>query len=336
MPSQTSRHLRKFPGLVCVAAACFLAACEKEKPVASTGSPVVAQAGDEVITAADVEKEAERRLARGMPLPEKSRLVGEMLERLAAVARAKKAGLADDPETRRELENVLIARLRAAELEPKLAAVTVSDEELKAEFASAAAAREARPRVRLALLRIQGEPKMSEAKKTELRTRMDEALKKAAAAEGAVQGFGQVAAEYSDDQSSRYQGGDIGWFEEGNFSYRWPRLVLEAGYQLEKGKCSPVIEDNGSLYAVMKTDSRPAAKPAFDELKGRLKRELTAKKRKEIDEAFSAENRSRTGAVIREEGLTLITLPQAPSGQVPPPGKEKAPPALPGMNPPEH
>ena len=82
---------------------------------------------------------------------------------------------------------------------------------------------------------------MSDAKKAELRARMEEGLKKASetpveGGRGAASiGFGAVAVEYSDDQVSRYRGGDIGWLDDGNFSYRWPKEVLAAGYALEKG-----------------------------------------------------------------------------------------------------
>jgi len=247
------------------------------------------------------------------------------------------AKLDADAETRHEMENVLIAKLRAQELESKLASISVSDEELKAAFASGGA-RGARPaKVRLAMLQLQGDAKMSDAKRAELRARMEQGLKKAAETPaeggrgGAANGFGAVAAEYSDDQVSRYRGGDIGWLDAGNFSYRWPKAVLEAGYALEKGKCSPVIESDGSLYVIMKTDSREASAASFDEAKMSLQRELLAKKRAAIESAFLAENRSQTGAEIRTDVLSTITLPAAPARSSP--VADSTPPALPGMNP---
>lgn len=317
-------------------AAALLCACDK-KPVASTGSPILAKAGDEIITVADFEKEVQRRISKRLPVPDKAVLIEEMLVRLAAIARAKQAKLDEDAETKREMENVLIAKLRGQELEAKVNAVAVTDEELKAAY-DATAGGQARPaKVRLAILHLQGDAKMSDAKKAELRARMEDGLKKAAESPaeggrgGAAIGFGAVAQEYSDDQTSRYRGGDIGWLDAGNFSYRWPRPVLEAGYMLEKGKCSDIIETDFGLFVVMKTDAREGAAASFEEAQHSLRRELLAKKRAAIEAAFLSDNRTRTGAEIRTDVLAGVTLPVTP-GRVSPVA-ESTPPALPGMNP---
>jgi len=323
-----------------LAAGLLLCGCEKKTPAAATtGSPVVAQAGDDVITVEDVEKEVQRRIARNLNIPDKTVLVQEMLERLAAVSRAKKAKLDEDAETRREMENVLIAKLRAQEVQAKVEAIVVSDEELKAAFDAGAGGHARAAKVRLAILRMQGDPAMSEGKRAELKSRMEEALQKAAAAPaeggrgGAALGFGQVAAEYSDDQVSRYRGGDIGWLDAGSLDYhQWPKSVLETGYSLEKGKCSAIIEDKGSLFAVMKTDSRDGTSASFEETKASLRSSLLKKKRASIEASFLSENRSQTGAEVRAGVLSTLTLPAVPAR--PAPVADSTPPALPGMNPP--
>jgi peptidyl-prolyl cis-trans isomerase C len=321
---------------VIFAAAALLSGCEKKPAAAATGSPVVARAGDEVITVADVEKEVQRRLAKGVNVPEKSALIQEMLERLAAVASARQANLHADPETKHEMENVLIAKLRAQELETKLAALSVSEEEIRAAYEAGSGQLHRPAKVRLAMLQMQGGVNMSDAKRAELRARMEEALQKAAETPaeggrgGAANGFGQVAVQYSDDQVSRYRGGDIGWLDEGVFSYHWPKEVLAAGYALEKGQRSDIIESAGNLYVVMKTDRRDGSTTPFAEAQNSLRRDLLAKKRAEIEAAFLAGNRSRTGAEVREEVLSTLNLPAVPAR----PGAvaDNLPPALPGMN----
>lgn len=311
-------------------AAAVLSSCDK-KPVAAAGSPILAKAGDEVITVEDFQKEVARRMAKHVAVPDKTILLEEMAGRLAAVSRAKQAKLDADPETKRELESVLIAKLRSKELEVKIAGATVSDDELRKAYEAGAAANARPAKVRLAILHIQADGKMSDAKRTELRGRMDEALKKSAATPaeggrgGAANGFGQVAAEYSDDQVSRYRGGDLGWLDEGNFSYRWPRAVLEAGYTLEMGKCSGIIETDTGLFAVMKTDRREGATTSFEEAKPSLRHDLLARKRAEIEAGFLSENRSLTSAETHPEALAGIVMPAPPA-----PSVDDAPPALPG------
>ena len=149
---------------------------------------------------------------------------------------------------------------------------------------------------------------------------------------GAAGGFGQVAAQYSDDQVSRYRGGDIGWLDEGNFSYRWPKAVLEAGYALEKGAHSPVIETDSGLFVVMKTDSRDESSSSFEEVKSSLRRELLAKKRAEIEAAFLKETREITGAEIHTDVLATVNVPAPPA--VAAAKGDSGPPPLPGMKPP--
>ncbi|HWB07522.1 MAG TPA: peptidyl-prolyl cis-trans isomerase [Verrucomicrobiales bacterium] len=316
--------------------AASLVSCSK--PAASASEPVIlAKAGDGVITVDDFNREVERRIAKNISIPDKAVLLEEMLERLAAVSRAKKAGLDADAETKRSMENILIAKLRAAELETKLRDVAVSDDELRRAYDADTASHSRPAKVRLALIQIKGDAKMSESKRTELRARMEDALKKAAAtpAEGgrgaAAGGFGQVAAEVSDDQVSRYRGGDIGWLDEGNFSYHWPKPVLEAGYALEKGATSGIIESDGSFYAIMKTDRRDGASTSFESAKSAIRRDILAKKRLEIEQAFLKETRALTGAEIRQEALAGVSVPVRPPA---PSTASNPPPSLPGMTPP--
>ena len=319
-----------------VLAAAALGGCSR-KDAAPPGSPVLAKAGGEVITVDDFQNEVQRRLAKNISVPDKNVLIEEMLGRLAALSRAKLAKLDADAETKREMENVLIAKLRAQELESKLASATVTNDELRKAYDAGAAKFASPAKVRLAILHVHADAKMSDAKRAELRSRMDDALKKAAEhpAEGgrggAANGFGQVAAEYSDDQVSRYRGGDIGWLDAGNFSYRWPKEVLEAGYAMEKGARSGVIESASGLYAVMKTDSRDGSTSAFDDAKASLHRELLTRKRADIEASFLQETRELTGAEIHHDVLATVTLPAAAAKPVP--LAESAPPSLPGMKP---
>ncbi len=318
--------------LLCVS----LTWCSCDRKVATpSGSPTLATAGGEVLTVADFQKEAERRLAKNLPVPEKAVLIDDMLGRMAALARAKEAKLQTDPETKREMENILIGKLRAQELETLLNNLTVTEQELQAAYAAGTEKFSRPAKVRLALLHLTGDPKMSEGKRAELRTQMEEGLKKAAAAPttggrgGAAMGFGTVAVDYSDDQVSRYRGGDIGWLDAGVFSYRWPKAVLEAGYALEKGATSGIIETDNGVFVVMKTDFRDGATSSFAEAKTALSRDLLAKKRADTEAAFLAANRTLSHAQIKADVLATVTIPTTPAKHVPT-GAEP-PPALPGM-----
>jgi hypothetical protein len=53
--------------------------------------------------------------------------------------------------------------------------------------------------------------------------------------------FAELAAQYSDDEATRSQGGDAGWLNEGEESARWDQAVLRAVFDIdEAGRVSPV------------------------------------------------------------------------------------------------
>lgn len=329
LPTRKTALLLALCGL---ALAAFVAACGK-KP---TGM-VLATVGDRKITIEDFRKEVERRVQARRPIPDKATLLHEMVTYEAMLQRAGAAGLADDPEVRREVNNILISRLQERELTPRLEAVNVTKEEVRAEY-DANLAKFTRPaQIRLALLYLEADSKASAARREEIRQRLTEARSRAIAqpARGgrgpAAFGFGALAIDYSDDQASRYRGGDIGWLEGGNFSYRWPRQVLETGYALEQGKVSEVIETDNGFYLVRKTDSRAAVTTPFAELEPTLRQSLLLKKRRDLNEAYQREATQMAGTTINQQGLASVELPRRKSGGA----QSRAsgvPPTAPGMS----
>jgi parvulin-like peptidyl-prolyl isomerase len=79
--------------------------------------------------------------------------------------------------------------------------------------------------------------------------------------------FGRLAAKHSDDDRSREQGGDIGWFSPGQLA---AALEKEVG-TLKDGEVSPIIEDRFGLQIIKVVDRKTAVTPPLDELKGRIR-----------------------------------------------------------------
>ena len=86
--------------------------------------------------------------------------------------------------------------------------------------------------VHAALIRIAASPHAVGKDKAELLKRAETARTEALALEPGVPGFGGVAVNYSEDQDSRYRGGDIGWLQAGTIDGRWDRKVSEAVFAL--------------------------------------------------------------------------------------------------------
>ncbi len=327
---------RRLVSLFCLAAATgALTQCNDKSSSTSapaSSEPALAVVGGRNITATDLREEAEWRKANHQAVPAADVLLNEMVQRLALVERARAAGLEKDVDTRRRLESVLITRLRERDLEDAVAKVDVTDEEVRASYEVRKAEFSRKGMDRFSML-FQALPVQStEARKAETRQRMEAGLAAAAAApaEGgrgpAASGFGTVASEYSDDQTSRYRGGDIGWIETDAAETRWPAEVIKAGRALELKARSGIIEDASGLYVIMKTDARPGGARPFEEIAERLKQGLLTDKRRALEEHFLADALAAAKVTQNPEAARQVKLP-VPETPVPQPS---APPAFPG------
>jgi parvulin-like peptidyl-prolyl isomerase len=181
------------------------------------------------------------------------------------------------------------------------------------------------------------DPKASEAKRAEARARIEEARRLALARPAAVErasgvpGFGALAVDYSDDQTSRYRGGDIGWLDTGGMVARWPKQVLEAAYALEQGKTSEVIQTDDGFYLAMKTDSRPGSVVPFVQVEASLRQSLLVRKRHEADVAVRQEAIRLVPSEINRAALSTVELPAA--GLASATNRDLKPPALPAGSP---
>jgi peptidyl-prolyl cis-trans isomerase C len=327
-------HRRLAPLLCLTAVAGVLTQCKKAPVGTATPAPepALAVVAGRTITATDLREEAEWRKANHQAVPAAEVLLDEMVRRLAIVERARAAGLEKEADTRRRIESVLIARLRERELEDAVAKVGVTDEEVRASYEARKEEFSRKELHRFSLLFQAVPAQSSEARKAEARQRLEAGLAAAAANPAlggrgpAASGFGTVATEYSDDQSSRYRGGDIGWIETGAAESRWPAAVLKAGRALQVNARSGIIEDATGLYVIMKTDARPGGARPFEEIAGRLEKGLLLEKRRALEERFVADALAAAQVTQNPEAARAVTLPVTEA----PAPLPSAPPAFPG------
>jgi len=79
--------------------------------------------------------------------------------------------------------------------------------------------------------------------------------------------FVRLAAQHSDDNQSKDQGGDIGWFSPGQLV---PSLEKEVE-PLKEGEISPVIEDRFGFQIIKVIERKAAVTPPLNELKGKIR-----------------------------------------------------------------
>lgn len=309
---------------------------EESKAPPAPGEVILAEVAGTVITPEDLQEEAERRIARRQPVPDKETLLEQMVERRAMLHRAKELGLDRDAEVTRAIENLLIGKLKETALDDNVREAQIDDDSLREIYAERIEEFTQPAKYRLAILYLEGGENASAAKRAELRSRLEEARDLALSdppkgGRGpAAGGFGELAVRYSDDQVGRYRGGDAGWFDQSAENSRWPAEVLETGAALAKDAVSDIIETEDGLYLVKKTDERPSAVKPFAAVRMLLQQRELVKRRENLADGFRAEALKGAGAKVHSKALASVDLPGAPSSLARESEDEK-PPSLPGL-----
>ncbi len=279
----------------------------------------------EGITTETFAKEMERR-SLSEPL-EKEALLEEMIRFEVQAAAARKAGYAKDPEIHAALKKLMVAKLRKELLEPRLTGLSIPDREIEDYYREHQLEFGTPRRVRMALIEVRTPPKASGEKRAQLVERARAARAEALKLSPEVSSLGGVAARYSDDQASRYRGGEVGWVDFDAIPDRWGRELQEAVSALPNSPAlTPVVETpNGFLIAKVMEAKERSLLP-LDVVRERIRHKLLNDRKATIEKEFIEELKAR---VQIQAGTVAL-------GSIEPPSKsrEKAfpprPPDVPG------
>jgi parvulin-like peptidyl-prolyl isomerase len=299
-----------------LAVAAIFSGCSK-KPAAD----VLARVGDTEITVADFKLEYERRQANRQALPDRQVLLDQLIDRETFLQQARAAGLDKSADVRRACEDILIGKLKDTQLTPKISAATVTAEEIKTAYEKDLAHFTQPAKVKLAILFIAVSAKADTNQVAAAEVRANEALAKASALPADARGFGQVAADYSDDQVTRYRGGDAGWFAADGLEDRWPKNVLNAGLALKNaGDVSGVLRGSEGFYLVKKLDARASSVTPLESVRSGIERRLLAAKRAETEQQFQAQARAAVKVSTDAALLAAVAYPAQNPTKNPPVG----------------
>ena len=312
--SAHSKVVAALPRWVCLrlflpGAAGLIALAGCAKPPAPDPT-ILATVGDRVIRVEDVQREIAWRQSARRGVQEPRALLEEMISQESLVQKARAAGLEKDPEFQRACRSLLVSKLKERELTSRVEALQVSAEELRAAYEKEKDRHTQPAKARLALIQIKVDPKLSDARLAELRARIEAARTESLALANGDPGFGKIAVDYSEDQASRYKGGDVGWFDEGQTHYRWPAEAISAGFALKNcGDVSEVIRAANGFYLVKKLDTRAASVTPLAQVEERLRRQLLKEKREQAEKLFFSEARRTAGVQTFPEALGSIPVP---------------------------
>jgi len=302
-----------------------LCGCER-KPEAKPD--LLATVGPESILVDEFRAQILRRGGLRPEAVDREALLQEMIDAEALYAKALQAGLDNDPEVRRAYRNLLVGKLKERDLNPRLEKIAVTAADVRTYYDQNRDRYTLPARVRLAVVALNVSPTLRAEQKEALHQRLEEARHRILQETTlpAERGFGALAIECSEDQASRYRGGDIGWIEAGRGHARWSQAVLDAGFALGKvGEVSDVISDAQGVYLVRLVDRRDSSAVPLAEVEEEIRHRLLRDQRAQLERDFVREIRRALPIQVYTQALAQVTLPEG----VRRPPDEPRPPALP-------
>lgn len=278
--------------------------CGREQvvePVVVTPEGAVAKVGETWVLESDIEYYIQSGQAR-----DDAHALRRIVEELQFAAAARAAGLDQAPESRAAQRRMLASRyLEAAEQ-----TVEVSEAELQQAWEASGPRFRIPARVKVAGIRRQFSNELERAEAFEALNATAEAFRNLEDS-AAMEDFGAIAASYSDEPNTRYQGGQLGWVNAGAKHLLLPEavcqeLVAEAGLGLHS---EPVVSENGAWLFLL-TDIEAARVRAFDSVRAELERELRAAK--QAEQRARLQEQANSAAPLE----MLVDLPQYEAAQI--------------------
>lgn len=252
----------------------------------------------------------------------KEELLDSIVRSELLFAAARSAGYESDPEVIAAVKQAMVGKYLRDNLDPKLAQLKATDQEAEAYYRSHQAEFGMPAMVHAAMIKIAVSQKISTQKKSELLKRAESARTEALALEKGVPAFGKVAVSYSEDQDSRYRGGDLGWLQAGKADGRIDKKVSDAIFALKTpGQVSQVITAPDGYYIVKLIEAKAATVKPFATVKDGVKYQVVQEKKKKIENELIAQLKSRIPVTVNRALLQTVSQ----SDEV----KQAGPPALP-------
>lgn len=315
--------MKPIPSLLCIAFGCFALSCgpsSRQQSAPETGDArIIATVEGRPITVGDLQAEVKRR-APGRSLAalapkERDALLEQLVRNQSVYAQAVKEGFDQTPAIRQRVQDLIVSRYLEQEEHTIAAEVSESDlekyyEKNREQFAIPA-------RVRFAVIKIGLSPKATDAKRDEAHQRAE--LIVAQARQGDDQAFDALVRSNSEDQATRYRGGDAGWVSRESPD-RWSAEVIAAAFALEQpGELSPVIATRDALYLVRLLGRKPATCHPLSEVRAAIAYQLSLINRDRAEAQFFQQLQSNQKIEINRSLLDSLPAPVQQT-EIKPPG----------------
>jgi peptidyl-prolyl cis-trans isomerase C len=225
----------------------------------------------------------------------KQQLLEELIQRELLVQDAHKKHLEQSAEVKERIDMAERSLLSQANLQDYLKTNPVTDAEIKAEYDKE-------------IVKMSG----TEYKARHILVKTEEEAKRIIADLGKGAKFEALAEKHSLDPSKE-QGGDLGWFTEGQMVEPFSKAVVA----LEKGKytLTPVQTQFG-WHVILREDSRAQVPPPFDSIKEQLRPALQQQKVQKMLEDLRKNAKVETLMSLEEPKPDAAATPAANEGSV--------------------
>jgi len=242
-------------------------------------SQLLAMIDDHAITVQEFQSEMLRRGGEAnFTTPRQRRaLLEDMIRTDVLASNAQKAGYPDDPDVHRAINRLLAEKYQRDTIDQPLAELQVSDGDIEDYYRSHISDFTAPESIHAAIIFVQVPANATD---EERQARLQRAERARQLAQGPTPGFAELAKQYSDDQESRTQGGDIGWLTEGESHPRFEKSLVDKIFAIDNPwQISPVITSGSGIYIVKRLDGHPAQLRPLTEVRNSIRQQLMREER---------------------------------------------------------
>jgi len=300
-------------GLFSAGVVVFLTACDRrpggappsQPPTAERAGDVVAWVGEAVIT-----REAFRgELSRRGHVQGKTGVLEGMIRHEALLAKARAAGYDRDPELRAAFGRMIAARYQEDRLDRSLSqAAPVSAAEIARAYERDLSRYRTPAMARGAVILHKVSPKATAERQAQVKQLAETVL--AQARQGDAAAYVALVQRHSEDQATRYKGGDTGWLSRTEAQSRWDPAVLEALFALSRpGEFAPLISTPSGIYIVRLSDLKPPGVRSLEEVQEDIRHQLARERQLQLRREFFEGLKHGLKIEINQAALEAIPEP---------------------------
>ena len=246
---------------------------------------LVAEVGDYKITLSDFQRQLKFRAGEYRSKIDPSLLLEEIIQERAMLNYAKQQHLTDSPDYQKSINGILIGKLKSLELQPKLDDITISTELIEQYYQQNKAEFITQGRSKYAILFLSHNKSNSQSLIDVNEQKLKEA-RTIAIKQPTNQNFGKLAISYSEHQTTRYRGGELGWLLQEQKS-TYPVEFLAATKQLiQRGQISPIVQTPKGLYLIKLLNRLPVKIKSLSKVKNKIYYQLMLAEQSKITAGF--------------------------------------------------